>query len=341
MQLLVHQLVNEFLPLKRKQSAKGWINFDAVCCHHRGHKKDVRGRGNLLMLEDGKIVINCYNCGFKTIYSGIDVSKKFESWLTWLGIPQSRIQEAKLEILQKKINGELKPLTDYHFSHIDDFVEVDLPENSIPMHQLINENYEADDFNRCKEYILSRGRAIYESYDYHWTPITKWDLNKRIIIPFRHHGKLIGWTARYAGSAPSGTPRYYNSKLPNDYIFNSDTIYANNRKFIIIVEGPFDAIAIDGIAVLGSTLNQKQINWLNSTTKEKIVLPDRQRKNQDLIDCAVAENWAVSFPEWEENIKDAADAQCRYGQIYTLATIIKARTYNKLQIDVKRRMFKD
>jgi len=340
-QLLVHQLVNEYLPLKRRQGSKNWITFDACCCHHRGHKRDTRGRGNLLVLPDGKIVVNCYNCGFKTAYFGTDINKKFETWLNWLGVPHSRIQEAKFEILQKKINGELSESVDYNFSQIDNFVEIELPEKSMPISQLINENYQSPDFHACVEYIRSRGRAVYESYDYHWTSITKWDLNKRIIVPFRYGGKIVGWTARYAGSTPTGVPRYYNSKLPSDYLFNNDVMYSSNRKFLIIVEGPFDAIAIDGIGVLGSQLSQTQINWLNSTNKEKIVLPDRQRKNQDLIDCAVAENWAVSFPEWEENIKDAADAQCRYGQVYTLATIINSRTYNKLQIDVKRRMLKD
>lgn len=341
MQLLIHQLVTDFLPLKRKQSIKRWITFDAVCCHHRGHKKDTRGRGNVLMLEDGKIIANCYNCGFKTIYSGVDISKKFESWCIWLGIPEFRLQEAKLEILEKKIKGELSELPGYSLSNGNAFVEVDLPENSVPIHQLVNESYDSQDFRLCNQYLKSRGDSLYESYDYHWSPSTKWNLNKRIIIPFRHSGQIVGWTARYAGHPPKGTPRYFNSKLPTDYLFNSDQIYYNNRKFIIIVEGPFDAIAIDGVAVLGSTLSKKQIDWLNSSTKEKIVLPDRQRKNQDLIDCAVAENWAVSFPDWEENIKDASDAQCRYGQIYTLATIINARTRNKLQIDVKRRMLKD
>ena len=125
MQLLIHQLVNEFLPLKRRQSSKNWINFDACCCHHRGHKKDSRGRGNLLMLTDGKMVYNCYNCGFKTIYSGIDISKKFETWLHWLGVPHARVQEAKLEILQKKINGELSESSEYNFSNTNNFVEVE------------------------------------------------------------------------------------------------------------------------------------------------------------------------------------------------------------------------
>ena len=31
MTLLVHQLVEEYLPAKRKRTAKGWIVFNSVC----------------------------------------------------------------------------------------------------------------------------------------------------------------------------------------------------------------------------------------------------------------------------------------------------------------------
>ena len=117
-------------------------------------------------------------------------------------------------------------------------------------------------------------------------------------------------------------------------------INKRHRKFIIVVEGPFDAISIDGVAAFGSEMNKSQIQWLNSSDKEKIVLPDRQRKNQGLIDIALSNDWSVSFPCWEENIKDAADAQRQYGQLYTLASIIKFRTNSRLQIEIKRKMFR-
>ena len=101
-----------------------------------------------------------------------------------------------------------------------------------------------------------------------------------------------------------------------------------------------DAIAIDGVAALGSKLNKQQLSLLRNTDKEIIVLPDRQRKNQGLIDVALEENWAVSFPDWDDEVKDAADASCKYGKLFTLQTIIDSRTKNELQINVKRRMFR-
>ena len=341
MALLVHQLVFDYLPHKRRQTSKGWTVFDAQCCHHRGHNKDTRGRGNMLVADDGSIIVNCYNCGFKAQYKGSNISQNFQQWLGYLNVPKEKIQEAKLQLLSMKINGDFPDEVEVPVFYNEDFPEVDLPERAVPIDFLIDDQQNDVNLHLCIDYLKSRGPAISSGWDYHWSSSTKWDLNKRVIIPFRHRGKIVGWTARYAGSPPNNTPRYYNSDVPKGYFFNADVIRKPKRKFVIIVEGPFDAIAIDGVAALGSEMNKSQIMWLNSTDKEKIVLPDRQRKNQSLIDIALDNGWSVSFPEWEENIKDAADAQLRYGQLYTLASIIKFKTNSRLQIEIKRKMFKE
>lgn len=340
MALLIHSLVFDYLPQRRRQTSKGWITFNAPCCHHRGHNPDTRSRGNLLIADDGSIVVNCYNCGFKARYKGSHIGKKFQEWLHFLNVPGEKIQEAKLQLLSMKINGEFPEEVESPIFFSEEFREVDLPENAIPILSLFEENYDNQNFLQCIDYLKSRGPAVAEGWDYHWSSSSKWDLNKRIIIPFRHKGKIVGWTARYCGKPPTGTPRYYNSDLPDNYLFNADAMLKRKRKFTILVEGPFDAIAIDGVAALGSELNKRQIMWLNSTDNEKIVLPDRQQKNQGLIDIALDNNWSVSFPDWEENIKDASDAQLRYGQLYTLASIIKFRTNSRLQIEIKRKMFR-
>ena len=341
--MLIHDLVNEYWRKNRniRTTTKGWSVGNAVCCHHRGHNKDTRSRGNFLNTEDGTMVTNCYNCGFKARYSGGNISHNFETWMGYLGIPKSKIQEAKLEILTKKIEGEseIHPLIQWFKP--EEFLEIELPEFAQPIEGLLNENINDADFIECVNYLKTRGRSIETGWDYHWTPSKKWNLNKRIIIPFRYKGKIVGWTARFCGQIENEIPRYYNSDIPEGYLFNGEIISKLNRKFVIVVEGPFDAIAIDGVGALGSKLNNMQIEWLNSTDKEKIILPDLQRKNQTLIDIALKQGWSVSFPEWEEDIKDAADAQVRYGQLYTLSSIILSRTTNHLKIDIKRKMLRE
>lgn len=340
MTLLVHQLVQDYLPAKRKQTAKGWIVFNSVCCHHRGHNQDTRSRGNLLLTADGGMVANCYNCGFKTSYRGGDISHNFENWLRYLGVPLNKIQEAKLEILSKKLSGELETLAAPDIFRTESFPEVDLPKHCKPIDNWLDSDEIADELVGCIEYLASRGRAVAGGWQYYWTPSSKWDLNRRIIIPFYHNNKIVGWTGRYAGTPPHDVPRYFNSDVPTGYLFNSRVINQPRRNFILIAEGPFDAIAIDGISPFGSTMNKQQIAWLNSTDKEKVVVPDRQLKNQDLIDTALEQGWSVSFPDWETGVKDAADASKLYGRLYTLASIIKSRTSSRLQIGMKRKMIR-
>lgn len=339
---LIHEVVTANLPIKRKKSSRGWTAFNAVCCHHRGHSQDTRSRGNLLLTAEGAIAYNCYNCGFKAVYSGQTLSKNFESLMGWLSVPYDDIKRVKMELLSEKLEtGFSTERKDYVFSYnVSDFNEVTLPDNAKPISELLETSTDQD-FLTTIEYLAARGESILLGWNYFWSDQTKWDLKNRIIIPFYFRNKVVGWTARYAGTPPAGTSRYFNSELQLGYLFNCDALYKQNRKFVVVVEGPFDAIAIDGVATLGSELSKEQIAWLNSSDLEKIILPDRQRKNQGLIDVALANNWAVSFPDWESDIKDSADAAKRYGKLYTLKSVIDSRTTSNLEINIKRRMFKE
>jgi hypothetical protein len=297
-------------------------------------------RGNMLILPDGHIAYNCYNCGFKTVFDNINISRNFENLMNWMGIPNEDIRKVKLEALQNKLAGVTALPSHEDLDFLRDFKEVQLPEGARPVEAIMEDDEIAPQFATAMEYLFSRGDAVAQGWDYHWSSSTKWNLDQRIIIPFYYRDKIVGWTARYAGTPPSGTPRYYNSDLQTGYLFNCDAITKGNRKYIILVEGPFDAIAIDGVAALGSKLSRQQLSWLNSTDREIIVLPDRQKNNQGLIDIALEQGWSVSFPDWEDDVKDAADASCRYGKLLTLRTIIDSKTNSALQIGTKRKMYR-
>ena len=266
------------------------------------------------------------------------MSHAFETWLEYLGAPRSRIQEVKLEILSKQLSGEIENAT-LPVVPPSYFPEVALPANAMPI-SFIQSVVQSPELITCLQYLHSRGRAIANGWNYHWTPTTKWNLNKRIIIPFYYQGRIVGWTGRYAGRPPAGISRYHNSDLPAGYLFNADVLFNYKRRFALISEGPLDAIAVDGVGALGSTLNQQQISLLNSSPQIKVVVPDRQAKNQNLIDIALDQGWHVSFPDWENHIKDSADASMRYGKLYTISSILSARTDRRLQIRMKIQTFK-
>ena len=85
---------------------------------------------------------------------------------------------------------------------------------------------------------------------------------------------------------------------------------------------------------MGNTLDAEQIEWINTSGKEVIVIPDLERAGYNLVKIALDNNWNVSFPEWENNIKDASDAMSRYGRLWTLKSIIDNKTNNKLKIEL-------
>jgi hypothetical protein len=339
---LIHQLIASYLPKPNRTNSSGWITFDAPCCVHRGHKSDKRKRGNLIMTQEGEIGYNCYNCSFGTRFDGINLSKNFELLLNWFKIPYERINEIKLELLSLKLQGvEGKANQSEHELIYRNFNEVELPPGSIRIEDAARQDVIPDSFIEVISYLSSRGSAVAENHDYYWCNSTKHDLHKRLLIPFYHRDKIVGWTARYAGDPPRGVPRYYNGSAQKGYLFNAASLEKSDRLYALLLEGPLDAISVDGVSPLGSELSQEQLAWLNSSDKEIIVVPDRQRRNQGLIDQALRNGWSVSFPDWEDDVKDAAEASKRYGRIYTLRSIIASKTDSQLQINVKRRMFKD
>ncbi len=336
---LIHTLIMQHLPVQRRVTPKGWILHNAVCCSHRGHKADTRMRGNIRVSEDGQIGANCFNCGFKTRFDGAHLTTGFEQYLDWLGVPKSGIQSLKMELLQKQLDGTTQSIAQPRGIY-QKFPSVELPENARPIESYLSESTFDPDFLKVVEYLESRGEDIAGGYDYYWSPSLKHQLNNRVVIPFYSHNQIVGWTARYAGSPPQGIPRYFNSSIPDGYLFNNDVLDIPGRKFSILVEGSFDAIAVQGVGALGSTLSEQQIFQLASRDQEIIVLPDRQRKNQDLIDAALMFGWSVSFPEWEDDVKDAAEACKRYGQLYTITSVIQSRTKNDVEIGIKRQLFR-
>jgi hypothetical protein len=73
----------------------------------------------------------------------------------------------------------------------------------------------------------------------------------------------VGYTARAINDAK---PKYISEQQPG-YVFNLDRQH-NNREFVIVCEGPFDAISIDGCALLGAEIKDSQ-NWLLKAIKQR------------------------------------------------------------------------
>ena len=122
------------------------------------------------------------------------------------------------------------------------------------------------------------------------------------------------------------------------YVFNIDRFADSKREIVIVTEGVFDAILVDGVAIQGNAVGPEQAHLIEKLGKRVILCPDRDKAGIELVMQAAELGWEVSFPPWTAECKDAADAVQKYGRLATVSSIIKHATGNELKIKVKAKM---
>ena len=312
------------LPPKRKTTPSGWSSFNAPCCIHTGNSKDTRQRGGILLTTKGGWTYHCFNCNFKAGWApGHLLTKNTKNLFKWLGLSENEI--SKLGLIALKLKDD-QPVAKKSISFT--LEERSLPEGSMLLKdwaQVVWKPGADEDMVRVFEYLVSRGMEL-DWYDWMWTPAPGY--KDRVIIPFYQDGKIVGYTGR---KITEGKPKYLTDAQPG-YVFNIDR-QKNDREYIIVVEGQFDAIGIDGIAIMHNEPNETQCARINALGKQVIVVPDRDKAGLKLIQAAIKHNWAVSLPPWND-VKDVADAVAKYGRIYTLFTILHYRETNEIKIQL-------
>ena len=103
-------------------------------------------------------------------------------------------------------------------------------------------------------------------------------------------------------------------------LFGFDQLFNGSALPIFIVEGIFDALSINGVATIGNTLSDEQIQWLSRSPRQKVLIPDTQGDGHIMAEQARDQGWAVSIPDIG-NCKDVNEAVCKYGLLYTMRSI--------------------
>lgn len=303
---------------KTKHLPSGWITANAVCCVHNNSTIDTRSRGGLMVTPDG-VSYHCFNCQYKASYvSGRHLTRKMRWLLAWMGAPDDVINKLTIEAL--KIEADSKVIESVTIPVFDN---KPIPQDSV----LLSEFTINTDTIPAIEYIYSRGLSITD-----YTFYVSKSLPDRVIIPYYYQSRVVGFTAR---KLSDGKPKYYSEQTPG-YVFNLDN-QNWDRKYVIVVEGPIDAISIDGVAILGADIMEKQALQINNLQKQVILVPDRDKDGLRTIEQAISYNWAVSMPEWDISCKDVNDAFQKYGKVYTISSIIEnAETYElKIRLRAK------
>lgn len=318
---IVSDTVLTYLPPKRKTTPSGWIGFNAPCCHHNGTSADTRQRGGLISNPDGGVSYHCFNCGFKASWQpGRNLSHKLRKLLRWMGAPDDIVNKVALEVMRENEGVESKA----QLLQLPTFNTVPLPEDAVKISELVEVNKHA---MGVIEYMRSRELYL-DDYEFYWSPSLGY--RDRLVIPFYFEGRIVGWTAR---KVTDGKPKYLSEQQPG-YVFNLDA-QTYDKQFVIVCEGPIDAIHIQGCALTGSEIKDQQAMLLNRLSKPVIVVPDRDSAGKKLAQQAMEHNWSVSMPEWHRDINDVGDAVAKYGRLYTLYSIVTAAEESPLKIKLR------
>lgn len=323
---LVVDLFRTLIPARAKASPSGWTSFNAPCCGHRGHSPDTRKRGGL-RFENG-VNFNCFNCKFTANWKpGRQLSDKFKSLCRWMGASDDLINQMIFEALKTEST---------EYVHIDaprkiEFTKKELPEGSLPLAEWmqVKDPSVEEKIVPIITYLLDRG---YDPLDNHfwWSPEAGYDT--RVLIPFTYNGLVVGNTAR---KITNGRPKYLSDQHPH-FVFNTDS-QKESQKYVFVCEGPFDALSVGGVALLTNDVAEQQSRIINSLGHEVIVIPDQDKSGLALIDKAIQYGWSVAFPNWDNDVKDAADAVLRYGKLFVIVDAIKTAQSGEIKITMARK----
>jgi hypothetical protein len=310
----------QYLPAKRKQTPSGWISFNAPCC------ADKRQRGGLKVSDKGWSY-HCFNCQFTASFIlGRTVGFKARKLLGLFNVPERDIDMLNLESLKHRSiegilderNQVLNTLSDIRFEEHDD----------LPPHvELLTQEH-----TEYWDYV--RSRCVPEDYPImvqmqndgvHWT-------RPHVIVPFTYNNTMVGWCARMlSGSGP----KYINHSQPG-YVFGTD-LQQPSWQHVLVMEGIFDALSIGGLALMHNTVSDTQARLIRNLGKEITVVPDRDTAGMELVDRAIELGWAVSMPDWPDNVKDVNDAVVKMGKLATMLTIFQARETSRLKIELRKK----
>lgn len=304
---------------KIKRTSSGWLSGNAVCCVHKSQSADKRGRGGL-KISGQEWVYSCFNCGFNASFVlGRPLSYTARQLLTWLNVPTEDINRVNFESLKHKSTQTLLEERAHSTAAVP---RIQFEQKQLPLGlQLIDQTTPA-----AAAYLQSR--QISADFPVLFLPGTR----PGVLIPFTYQGQVVGNTVRFLDNRPIK----YLHDMPHGYVFGIDQQQAD-WTVALVVEGVFDALSIDGLAVLHNGVNDAQAQIIRSLGRDIIAVPDQDAAGMALVDRALELGWAVSMPEWPAGCKDVNDAVIRMGRVAALITILAAKETSSIKIQLQKK----
>jgi hypothetical protein len=329
----IEDLIRSKISFNYKKANTGFEPVICAVCN------DYKPRGGFKF--DGNIIgFNCFNCGTDGVFEegSTHMSKKFRKILNAFQIPDDEIDKIlaenfikngglNLKINSKNEEKEIITLDQLNNkSRLTFFTpEVKLPKNSIKINKTNPQN---DLEKNVVNYLLKR-KVLNTNHDFYIS--LENEFKNRVIIPFLRQGKIIYWQARSINDDVK--QRYLNCPSNKTAIlYNYDELIRYSDLPLFVTEGVFDAIPINGVALIGSTINEVKKELLNKVKRRIIFVIQRDKNGASLAYEALKNNWEISFPP--EGFNDVNKAVIETGISWTVNMIMKNIPKNKIEAEM-------
>lgn len=298
-----------------KATSNGWLTMNCPMCVQNGQARpDTKHRGGIRFDQD-KVGYHCFNCGYTTGWRpGQRLGIKLIKLMRTFGIDEGDIQRLKIQLWDQVVEDDTVVEEPYK--------KPDWPEITWP--------WTVRDLTlEAAEYLDSR--KVLELSDWYTSASPIQGMDNRVILPYVSDNKIVGYTARWIGDVPDKKTAKMVTSRPPSFVFNLDH-QSQHRKYTIVTEGEYDALTLDGVAVMTNSISPEQAKIIEDIDNEPVVLPDKDKAGMTLALQAAELGWSVAFPDWPDGIKDANEAAQQFGRVATLQSVLMAIESSPLKI---------
>lgn len=302
---------------------RGWNRIFCEVCGDGSRTKGPRGGW---LFQEERAFYHCFNCNIDGSFDpnrDIPISKEMHKILQSFGIPEDAYKKL---ILKKRFSGKGSTSPEKIASPIK---AIDIPDHFYKLSEATPDDLIAE---KARAHLKWRNidPTAYEFYLS--TGISKGDPKEkalarvmvdRLIIPAFKEGRMVYYQARALEEGAKS--KYISLDVPrNNIIYLYDNLYQNLASPLFVTEGFFDAFHLKGVSVMENKLTSQQIEHLQRSPRQKVVVPDRKGDSQRLALQAVELGWSVSIPDIGQDAKDIDHAIRIYGKLYVIHSVLQS-----------------
>lgn len=313
-------IIKRYIKLPSHSSGTGWYPVLCKVCNDSGRKGSRAG----FKFDAVKVAYHCFNCGHSTVFdpeTHKNMPEKMVQVLTDFNVPEDEWKAVLLTNLTKRDkDGNTKIQNRSSPTQSVEPAVIPLP----PHFYLLSSASPNDQWAQLACAYLDTERGVDpKSYNFMLShpngdpEVDKW--SKRVIIPIFKENQLIFYVGRdLTGKLTQKylSPSYSKEKV----LYGFEELFRQTEEPLYIVEGWFDAFAINGVAILGNEISEAHATWLNRSQRRKVYIPDRLGDGWVAAERALELGWDVSTPEIGD-CKDISAAVLKYGRMYVVKSI--------------------